>query len=42
MAMDKAVLCLSFSRNSELLVSGSDDGKIAVSLGATRVLDSRG
>ncbi|KAI7887019.1 WD40 repeat-like protein [Lichtheimia hyalospora FSU 10163] len=30
MAMDKAVLCLSFSRNSELLVSGSDDGKIAV------------
>lgn len=37
MAMDKAVLCLSFSRNSEFLVSGSDDGKIAVSLDAILV-----
>ncbi|KAI9323511.1 WD40-repeat-containing domain protein [Dichotomocladium elegans] len=30
MAMDEAVLCLNFSRDSELLVSGSNDGKIAV------------
>ena len=31
MAMDNSVICLGFSRDSELLVSGSTDGKIAVS-----------
>ncbi|KAI9261427.1 WD40-repeat-containing domain protein [Phascolomyces articulosus] len=30
MAMDNSVICLNFSRDSQLLVSGSDDGKIAV------------
>lgn len=30
MAMDESVICLSFSRDSEQLVSGSTDGKIAV------------
>ena len=30
MMMDDAVLCLSFSRDSELLVSGAKDGKIKV------------
>lgn len=30
MAMDQSVICLSFSLNSELLVSGSTDGKIAI------------
>jgi WD40 repeat-containing protein SMU1 len=30
MAMDQAVLCLNFSTDSELLASGSTDGKIAV------------
>lgn len=30
MAMDNAVLCLSFSHNNELLASGSADGKIMV------------
>ncbi|MCD3012013.1 hypothetical protein GFJ96_23405, partial [Salmonella enterica subsp. enterica serovar Enteritidis] len=30
MAMDQAILCLNFSNDSELLVSGSTDGKIAV------------
>lgn len=30
MAMDDSVICLQFSRDSELLVSGSTDGKIAV------------
>ena len=28
--MDDAVLCLSFSRDSELLASGAKDGKIKV------------
>lgn len=31
MAMDESVICLSFSRDSEQLVSGSTDGKIAAS-----------
>ena len=31
MMHDKAVLALAFSRDSELLVSGSQDGKIKVS-----------
>lgn len=30
MAMDESVICLSFSRDSEQLVSGSTDGKIAI------------
>ena len=32
MAMDNSVICLNFSRDNQLLVSGSNDGKIAVSL----------
>lgn len=32
MAMDESVICLSFSRDSEQLVSGSTDGKIAASI----------
>lgn len=31
MAMDNAVLCLSFSQNNELLATGSADGKIMAS-----------
>lgn len=31
MAMDESVICMAFSRDSEMLVSGSADGKIAVS-----------
>lgn len=31
MMMDDAVLCLCFSRDSEMLASGSQDGKIKVS-----------
>ena len=31
MAMDNSVICLNFSRDNQLLVSGSTDGKIAVS-----------
>jgi len=30
MMMDTAILCLAFSRDSEMLVSGSKDGKIRV------------
>jgi WD40 repeat-containing protein SMU1 len=30
MLMDDAVLCLGFSRDSEMLASGSQDGKIKV------------
>jgi WD40 repeat-containing protein SMU1 len=30
MMMDDAVLCLSFSRDSEMLASGGQDGKIKV------------
>lgn len=30
MMMEQAVLCLAFSRDSEMLVSGSQDGKIKV------------
>lgn len=30
MLMEDAVLCLAFSRDSEMLVSGSQDGKIKV------------
>lgn len=30
MAMDKSVLCISFSHDNELLASGSSDGKIAI------------
>lgn len=30
MMMDDAVLCLSFSRDSEMLASGAQDGKIKV------------
>ena len=30
MMMDDAVLCLCFSRDSEMLASGSQDGKIKV------------
>lgn len=30
MMMEKAVLCLSFSRDSEMLVGGSEDGQIKV------------
>jgi WD40 repeat-containing protein SMU1 len=32
MMMDEAVLCLAFSRDSEMLASGGQDGKIKVSL----------
>ena len=32
MMMDDAVLCLAFSRDSEMLSSASQDGKIKVSL----------
>ncbi len=32
MLMDDATLCLAFSRDSEMLASGSQDGKIKVSL----------
>lgn len=32
MAMDESVISMAFSRDSELLVSGSTDGKIAVGL----------
>ena len=31
MMMEDAVLCLSFSRDSEMLATGSQDGKIKVS-----------
>lgn len=31
MMMDDAVLCLTFSRDSEMLASGGQDGKIKVS-----------
>jgi WD40 repeat-containing protein SMU1 len=31
MSMDQSVICLNFSHDSELLASGSTDGKIAVS-----------
>ena len=32
MMMDDAILTLSFSRDSEMLVSGSQDGKIKVNV----------
>jgi WD40 repeat protein len=32
MMMDDAVLCLTFSRDSEMLASGGQDGKIKVCL----------
>jgi WD40 repeat-containing protein SMU1 len=32
MLMDTAILCMSFSRDSEMLISGSKDGKIKVSV----------
>lgn len=32
MTMEKAVLCLNFSRDSEMIASGSEDGKIKVSV----------
>lgn len=36
MAMDQAVISLSFSADSELLASGSTDGKIAVTRGMSK------
>lgn len=33
MINDETVLCVDFSRDSEMLASGSQDGKIKVSLG---------
>ena len=32
MMMEDSILCLAFSRDSEMLVSGSKDGKIKVSV----------
>ena len=32
MMMEDSILCLAFSRDSEMLVSGSKDGKIKVSM----------
>lgn len=32
MMMDDAVLCLAFSRDSEMLATGAQDGKIKVSM----------
>ena len=40
MMMDDAVLCLAFSRDSEMLSSASQDGKIKVSDGAGLVCSS--
>ena len=34
MMMDEAVLCMSFSRDSEMLATGAQDGKIKVYLTA--------
>ena len=40
MMMDDAVLCLAFSRDSEMLSSASQDGKIKVSDGVGLVRSS--
>ena len=34
MMMDDAVLCISFSRDSDMLATGGQDGKIKVRLGS--------
>lgn len=38
MVHDEAVLCLDFSRDSEMLASGSQDGKIKVSICLARLI----
>jgi len=39
MMMDGAVLCLAFSRDSEMLATGAQDGKIKVTSKSSAVLD---